>query len=132
MTYFPSAQNYKDYYKHYLPTTQFKKCKLQTQLKPTTYPSPIGSLSLSFPIGNHHPKCGLSFHCMPFCMLGYAYILTGNSVCIYYPLLLNEGSLRLRIPGIMSVTFWNQLCSWIFFWCHPLSTASLCLSPCES
>ena len=47
-------------------------------------------------------------------MLAYAYILTGNSVCIYYPLLLNEGSLRLRIPGIMSVTFWNQLYSWIF------------------
>ena len=69
---------------------------------------------------------------MPFYMLAYTYILTGNFVCIYYPFLLSEASLRLHIPGIMSVTVWNQLCPWIFFWCHPLSTASVCLSPCES
>ena len=47
---------------------------------------------------------------MPFCMLAYTYILTGNSVCIYYPFLLSEASLRLHIPSIVSVTFWKQLC----------------------
>ena len=60
-------------------------------------------------------------------MLAYAYILTGNSVCIYYPLLLSEGSLRLHIPSIMSVTLWNQVCPLDIF-LVPSPIHSLCLS----